>query len=59
VLRRSEVTSAVVGTRRPSQLTENAQATDWVLPDEDLQAIDDLLAERDAALAGYRPTGGP
>jgi hypothetical protein len=29
-----------------------------VLPDEDLQAIDDLLAERDTALAGYRPTGG-
>jgi aryl-alcohol dehydrogenase-like predicted oxidoreductase len=56
VLRRSEVTSAIVGVQRPSQLTENAQATDWVLP---LQAIDDLLTERDAALAGYRPTGGP
>jgi aryl-alcohol dehydrogenase-like predicted oxidoreductase len=57
VLRHSEVTSAIVGARRPSQLMENAQATDWVLPDEDLQAIDDLLAERDTTLAGYRPTG--
>jgi aryl-alcohol dehydrogenase-like predicted oxidoreductase len=59
VLRRSEVTSAIVGARRPSQFMENAQAADWVLPEEDLRAIDALLGWRDTTLAGYTPSGGP
>ena len=46
VLRRSEVAAAIVGARRPDQITETAPAADWVLPDEDATEIDQLLAER-------------
>ena len=50
VLRRPEVTAAIVGARRPSQIEETAPAADWVLPDEDVAEIDRLLAEREEAL---------
>lgn len=48
VLRRSEVTSAIVGARRPDQIVETAQASDWDLSEEDIEQIEKLLAERQA-----------
>lgn len=50
VLRRPELTAAIVGARRPSQIEETAPAGDWALSDEDAAEIDALLAERDQAL---------
>lgn len=50
VLRRPEVTAAIVGARRPSQIDETASAGDWELSPSDIAAIDALLAERDRAL---------
>jgi len=47
VLRRPEVTSAIVGSRRPSQIEGTATAGDWVLSAEDIDAIDALLAKRE------------
>ena len=44
VLRRPEVTSAIVGGRRPDQVRETAAAGDWRLSPEVLQAIERLLA---------------
>ncbi|MCL4507451.1 MAG: aldo/keto reductase [Chloroflexi bacterium] len=46
VLRRPEVTAAIVGARRPSQIEETAPAGDWALSQDDIRAIDALLAER-------------
>ncbi|MCD6257929.1 aldo/keto reductase [Candidatus Aerophobetes bacterium] len=43
VLRRPEVTAAIVGARHPHQIEETAVAGDWVLPKEDIAAIDKLL----------------
>ncbi len=43
VLRRSEVTSAIVGARHPSQIEETAAAGDWVLSEVDIASIDALL----------------
>jgi len=43
VLRRPEVTAAIVGARRPSQIEETAPAGDWALSEEDIAAIDALL----------------
>jgi aryl-alcohol dehydrogenase-like predicted oxidoreductase len=45
VLRRSEVTSAIVGTRRPDQIEETAPAGDWDLSEADIEAIDNILEE--------------
>lgn len=44
VLRRPEVTSAIVGSRRPAQVAETVQAADWQLSDEDLTTIEQLRA---------------
>jgi len=46
VLRRSEVTAAIVGARRPEQITETAAASDFELTNEDIEEIEQLLAER-------------
>ncbi|MDD5087660.1 MAG: aldo/keto reductase [bacterium] len=46
VLRRPEVTSAIVGARRPSQIEETAGGAGWTIDEEDLKAIDRLLDER-------------
>jgi aryl-alcohol dehydrogenase-like predicted oxidoreductase len=46
VLRRSEVTAAIVGARRPEQIAETATASDWTLAQEDIEEIEQLLAER-------------
>ena len=45
VLRRAEITSAIVGTRKPSQISETAEAGDWILSEEDIEAIENLLSE--------------
>jgi len=50
VLRRPEVTSAIVGARQPSQIDETVAAGDRTLPEEDIQLLDGLLAEHDRAL---------
>jgi aryl-alcohol dehydrogenase-like predicted oxidoreductase len=54
VLRRPEITAAIVGARRPAQLAETVQAVDVHLTDVDLAEIEALLARRacDLAAAG-------
>jgi aryl-alcohol dehydrogenase-like predicted oxidoreductase len=51
VLRRPEVTAAIVGARKPSQIAETAPAGDWVLTKNDIAEIEKLLAERENKLA--------
>jgi aryl-alcohol dehydrogenase-like predicted oxidoreductase len=46
VLRRPEVTSAILGARKPAQIEETAAASDWVLAKKDIDDIERLLAER-------------
>ena len=48
VLRRPEVTSAIVGSRRPEQVVETADAADRPLTAEEDREIAKLLAEREA-----------
>jgi len=48
ILRRPEVTAAIVGARRPSQIIETAQAADWELSKKDIEEIERLLANREA-----------
>lgn len=43
VLRRPEVTAAIVGTRRPDQIEDTSQASDWNLSKEDIAAVDKIL----------------
>ncbi|NJD58464.1 MAG: aldo/keto reductase [Anaerolineales bacterium] len=50
VLRCPEVTSAIVGARKPSQIEETVAAGEWALPVEDSQLLDKLLAAHDLAL---------
>jgi aryl-alcohol dehydrogenase-like predicted oxidoreductase len=47
VLRRPEVTAAIVGARKPSQVTETAPASDWNLSEKDAIEIEQLLAKRE------------
>ncbi len=51
VLRRPEVTAAIVGARRPRQILETAPASDWNLSEKDIEQIEQLLAERQAKLS--------
>ncbi len=51
VLRRSEVTAAIVGARRPSQIEQTALASDWQLPAEVVNEIEALLAARETQIA--------
>jgi aryl-alcohol dehydrogenase-like predicted oxidoreductase len=51
VLRRPEVTAAIVGTRRPSQIEETAKAGDWNLSQGDIAKIDQILERYQAKLA--------
>lgn len=44
VLRRPEVTSAIVGARKPSQIEETVAAGDWNLSPEEIAAVDALLS---------------
>ena len=50
VLRRPEITSAIVGIRHPSQIEEIVPASDWNLSEEDIKLIDEWLKERDEKL---------
>ena len=50
VLRRPEVTAAIVGARRPSQIIETAPAADWDLSEKDIEEIELLLSRRQAKL---------
>ena len=45
VLRRAEVTSAIVGARRPEQIEGTAPASEWQLSAAESEAIDGLLEE--------------
>ena len=47
VLRRNEVTTAIVGARRPEQIKETAKAADWKLSESEIEQIKKLLAEWD------------
>jgi aryl-alcohol dehydrogenase-like predicted oxidoreductase len=49
VLRRPEVTAAIVGARRPSQVEQTVGAAGWRLSQEELAAIDALLQRRASA----------
>jgi len=51
VLRCREVTAAIVGARRPEQITETVQAGDWNLSDNDIAEVEQLLIERERKLA--------
>jgi len=50
VLRRPEVTAAIVGARKPEQILETAPASDWNLSENDIEDIEQLLAKREAKL---------
>jgi aryl-alcohol dehydrogenase-like predicted oxidoreductase len=52
VLRRSEVTAAIVGARNPEQIRETAKAGDWKLAAEDIEQIEQLLKERQEKING-------
>jgi aryl-alcohol dehydrogenase-like predicted oxidoreductase len=52
VLRRSEVTAAIVGARKPEQVAETAGAGDWKLTVEDIEQIEQLLKERQGKING-------
>jgi aryl-alcohol dehydrogenase-like predicted oxidoreductase len=45
ILRRPEVTAAIVGARRPGQIEETAPAGDWNLDPEAVDEIEGLLAK--------------
>jgi aryl-alcohol dehydrogenase-like predicted oxidoreductase len=45
VLRRNEVTAAIVGARKPEQILETAPASDWDLNQNDIEEIEKLLEE--------------
>ena len=47
VLRRQEISAAIVGARRPSQIEQLAPAADWQLPLEAIKEIDLLLTEQE------------
>lgn len=46
VLRRPEVTSAIVGARRPEQIAETVGGAGWRIEESDLRVIDRLVMER-------------
>lgn len=50
ILRRPEVTAAIVGARHPYQIEETVLAGDWALSEEDIAAIDMQLDKRQKAL---------
>lgn len=50
VLRRAEVTAAIVGARKKGQISETAEASDWDLPNEAVQELEAALVERESKL---------
>jgi aryl-alcohol dehydrogenase-like predicted oxidoreductase len=51
VLRKPEVTAAIVGARKPEQILETAPASDWDLNKEDIEQIEQLLVEHQTKLS--------
>lgn len=45
VLRRPEITSAIVGTRNPKQIEETVAAADWTLTKDQANALDAIFSE--------------
>lgn len=43
VLRKEEVTAAIVGARKQKQIEETVQAGDWVLSDSDIEEIESII----------------
>ncbi|MDH4203088.1 MAG: aldo/keto reductase [Phycisphaerae bacterium] len=43
VLRKEEITAAIVGARKQSQIEETVQAGDWILSDEEIEEISRIL----------------
>ena len=58
VLRRPEVTSAIVGARRPGQITDTAPAGDWELSPGDAAAMDELIAKHSAGMEAIGASTG-
>lgn len=54
VLRQQEVTAAIVGARRPEQIAETGHASDWNLSREDVDEIEQLLAQWQAKVSSRR-----
>jgi aryl-alcohol dehydrogenase-like predicted oxidoreductase len=54
VLRRPEITSAIVGARNPAQIEQTAPAGDWVLAEQLKGNLDKLLEEHHAHLKEIR-----
>jgi aryl-alcohol dehydrogenase-like predicted oxidoreductase len=54
ILRRPEVTAAIVGARKPSQIEETAGASDWDLPAEVLAEVNELIQWREGQLPAPR-----
>ena len=50
VLRRPEVTAAIVGARRPDQIEETVKAGDWILTEEEIAQVGSLLDARNNGL---------
>lgn len=50
VLRRPEVTAAIVGARHPAQIEETAPAGEWMLSDKDSARMEKLLEKHSQAL---------
>ena len=49
-LSRPEMTSAIVGVRKPSQIEQTAEAANWVLSEDQIAEIESALKERDDRL---------
>ncbi|MHC4440932.1 MAG: aldo/keto reductase, partial [Planctomycetota bacterium] len=50
VLRRPEITAAIVGARSPQQIIETAPAADWEISEKDIKQIELLLNQHRAKL---------
>jgi aryl-alcohol dehydrogenase-like predicted oxidoreductase len=55
VLRRPEITSAIVGARSPAQIEQTAGGSGWALGADDLEQIEQLLARRAEQIGGGAP----
>lgn len=53
VLRRSEVTSAIVGARSPQQIEQTAAAGTRTLPTQQIAAVNEAIAEREFQLSQF------
>ncbi len=50
ILRRAEITAAIVGARKPSQIEETSSASGIVLSHDDINSIESILKERSKTL---------